>query len=251
MAPAFWGGANLSAHEWFNLDPPEARWYFGAYGGYALNTLWVGMPRAQRTAYHIGYGDGHGWTIGIPVRFQFFNWFAVQAEPALTAKNYVYTWASSPDSATYRMDVSNLFLDFPLTANLSWGFPEIGLRVYMETGFYVGLWVSGRRRGTASSLTHYTYDVLDMGGSISRPESFSEAYEFDERRDSRFDGGFVTGLGLQYDLRKLSFFIDARYNLGLADLQKPYYRNFAAQYNDTWTFKTGVLLQGRFFGGGN
>jgi hypothetical protein len=224
-------------NQWFSLKPVEHPWYFGVYGGYANNTLYQGGAENSRPGKT--YESGYGWTIGVPVRFQIFDWLAVQAEPVFITKNYGYY---SPVFGTdYFNQTTNSFVDFPVLVNLSVPLPGInGLRLFVNGGFFLGVWVTSHENGRTLSLSdprgaYYEYD---------------EDYEFDERRDSRFDGGLTAGAGVQYEFRWFGVFAEWRYNYSLSDLQKPYQKqDFSPLMNDTWTVQLGIMINPGKIGG--
>jgi hypothetical protein len=225
----------------FNLERVEHPWQFGIYGGYAHNTLYQGGAEDSRPGKT--YESGHGWTIGLPVRFQIFNWLAVQAEPTFTTKNYGYSLLL--EGTDYFNRTTNSFFDVPVLVNLSVPLPVVsGLRLFANAGFFLGFWAASHEMGRSLPLpqtpsdppgTYYEYD---------------EDYQFDDRRDNRFDGGLAVGAGVQYEIRWFSVFTEWRFNYSLSDLQKPYQKyGFSPQMNDTWTLHLGILFNPGKIGG--
>jgi hypothetical protein len=225
------GGGN----PWFNLNLVEHPWYLGVYGGYANNTLYQGG------AEHIRAGkvweSGHGWTVGIPARYQIFNWLAVQAEAVFITKNYGY-YSHAPFNKPYN-ETTNSFVEFPLLASLSVNPAGItGLRLYINGGGFLGVWAASHEKG----------EILDSTDIVIY--KYDEDYEFEDRRDNRFEAGLAGGAGIQYDIRWLSVFAEWRYNYGLTDLQKQYQYDLPPQINDTWTVQLGILVNpGKIRGG--
>jgi hypothetical protein len=244
----FWAVAPLSAeplsgsggNPWFNLQPVEHPWSFGVYGGYAHNTLYQGGAEDSRPGKT--WESGHGWTIGLPVRFQIFNWLAVQAEPTFITKNYGYSLLFQ--GTDYFNQTTNSFIDFPVLVNLSVPLAGIsGLRLFVNGGFFMGVWAASHQKGRSRPMDQSVADPL---GIFSE---YDEDYQFDDRRDSRFDGGLVAGAGLECEFRRFSVFTEWRYNYSLSDLQKPYQRNLPPLMNDTWTVHIGVLINPGKIGG--
>jgi hypothetical protein len=219
-----------SGNSWFNLKPVENPWNIGIYGGYANNTLYQGGAENSRPGKT--WESGHGWTIGIPVRFQIFNWLAVQAEAVFITKNYSYHHRYR-SSGAYNY-TANSFVELPLLASLWVRIPKIPeLRLYINGGNFIGVWVDSHEKGR-------NLDVISAS-----TYGYSEKYEFDGRRDNRFEYGLAGGAGIQYETRLADVFLEWRYNYGLSDLQKPYQRDLPPQINDTWTLQLGLFVNPR------
>jgi hypothetical protein len=233
--------AGSGGNPWFNLKPAEHPWYFGVYGGYAHNTLYQGGVEDSRPGKT--WESGHGWTIGLPLRFQIFNWLAVQTEPVFITKNYGYSLLLQ--GTDYYNQTTNSFVDFPVLVNLSVPLAGInGLRLFVNGGFFLGVWVASHQEGRTRPLDQTSSDPFGLF------YEYDEDYQFDDRRDSRFDGGLAAGAGLQYETGGFSVFTEWRYNYSLSDLQKPYQaRDFSPQMNDTWTIQLGVLINPGKIGG--
>jgi hypothetical protein len=228
-------------NQWFSLKLVEHPWYFGVYGGYANNTLYQGGAENSRSGKT--YESGPGWTIGIPLRFQIFNWLAVQVEPVFITKNYGY---SSPlFGGNYFNQTTNSFVDFPVLVNLSIPLAGIsGLRLFVNGGGFLGYWAASHEYGRSSPMEQTAEDPLGIY------YEYDADYTFDERRDSRFDGGLVAGAGVQYEFRWFGVFAEWRYNYSLSDLQKPYQKqDFPPLMNDTWTVQLGIMINPGKIGG--
>ncbi|MDR3172404.1 MAG: PorT family protein [Treponema sp.] len=230
-APAY---ADAQSEASSSLKLVEHPWYFGIYGGYAHNTLYQGGAEDSRPGK--AWESGHGWTIGIPVRFQIFNWLAVQVEPTFITKNYRY---SSPIfGGDYFNQTTNSFFDIPVLVNLSIPLAGIsGLRLFVNGGVFLGVWAASHEYGRSIPIAQTPSDPIGLY------YEYDEDYTFDERRDSRFDGGFVAGAGVQYEFRWFNVFAEWRYNYSLSDLQKPYQKqDFSPLMNDTWTVQLGIMI---------
>lgn len=216
---------------WFNLKAARNPWNIGLYGGYANNDLYQGGAEHSRPGKV--WENGHGWTFGILARFQIFNWLALQTEAVFITKNYGYYYR--PFGYKMYNDTANSFVEFPLMLNLSIR-PAgrgllAGLRLYANAGGFLGVWAASHEKGRGLSVMSdnpaYLYD---------------KDYEFDDRRDNRFEYGLAAGLGVQYEISRTSVFVECRYNHGLSDLQKTYQYKLAPQMNSTWTVQAGFLV---------
>jgi hypothetical protein len=231
---------------WFDFNMEEHPWYFGISGGFTQNTLYQGGAENYRPTQT--WNGAGGVTIALAARYQVFNWLAVQVEPTYTTKNYGYKWTGAYADKAFN-NTSNGFVDFPLLVNLSagWGAEEGRVRVFANFGGFVGIWAHGNELGTTLSLesTNPVY-----GTETESLYSYDSSYEFDDRRDNRFDGGLIFGGGIQYDLRAFSVIAEFRYAYSLSDLQKQYQTvDFIPRMNSTWMITAGVLFNpGIFFG---
>ena len=224
-------------NDWFSGWKTDTHWYIGVYGGYTHNTVYMGG--GDKLEYFKEYQPGHGWTIGIPVRYQIFTWLGVQAEPTFITKNYSM-YQTGAHNKLYD-EYTNSFVDFPILLHFKLNIPNTGLSLFANGGGFLGFWVNAHRKGRGLAMTsaenpadlvYYDYD---------------EDYAFDERYDNRFDGGLLLGLGVQYDLKPVSFFIEGRYSYSLTDLHKQMQRDQIPYMNDTWTVQAGVLFNSRIF----
>jgi hypothetical protein len=213
--------------DWLSSWRQDRRWYIGIYGGYAQNTLYRGG--GEKLEYFTEYRAGHGWTIGIPMRFHIFHWLAVQAEPAVITKNY--TVNRTGEYAGFYDEYTNSFIDFPMLLHFKLPVLHTGLSLYANGGGFLGFWATSHRKGKL--LTPIG------GGSIG---TYDEDYTFDSRYDNRFDAGLILGLGVQYDLKPVSFFTEWRHHYSLTDLHQATQRSQTPYMNDTWTIQAGVLF---------
>jgi hypothetical protein len=218
---------------------PENRWFIGIYGGYTNNTLYTGG--AEHLEYFKKYEAGHGLTIALPLRFFVFNWAAVQAEPAFIAKNYTVRQTGEYAGALNLYDeYTNSFVDFPLMLHFELPVMQSGVSVFANGGGYAGFWAASHRKGRAITMTA-VQTLADWA------VDYDEYYAFDERYDNRFDAGLLLGLGVQYDFKPVSVFVEWRYNYSLTDLHKQMQRNQVPSMNDTWTVHAGVLFNSNIF----
>jgi opacity protein-like surface antigen len=212
------------------FDPPAYRWYVGLSGGYTNNHM------VSSTGYRISteYRNGHGFTVGLPVRFQIFNWLALQGEPQILQKNY--SLYRQGNGLNIRYNWTNTFFDVPLYVSFSLNLWK-GLGLFVNAGGYMGVWAESRVKGqTLNPITEY----FSQGDFIY--SSFDEKVSFDKDRDNRFDGGLLLGFGLHYAFSRFTIFAEGRFNYGLTDMQKAYMIDKVPRYNDTWVIQAGVLL---------
>jgi len=232
------GGAALFGQEADDEEPidwrarwrPENRWFIGPYAGYSHNTLFTGG--SEQIMYFTTFRAGHGTTVGLPIRFHIFTWFAIQVEANYIMKNY--TMRRTGDYGYLEDKNTNSFVNFPVIFHFAVPLMNGPVSLFANTGFYMGLWAASRRQGRAIAISTPVYD-------------YDEMHTFDSRYDNRFESGLLAGFGIQYNFRRLSLFAEWRYNYGLTDLHKQMQLNQAPYLNDTWTIHTGILFNGNLF----
>jgi hypothetical protein len=210
-------------------------WYAGFTAGYTNTTLDTsgGGKRAFSQ-----YERGHGFEIAIPGQYRFTEWFALRAELQFIQKNYTQDRDGNFEGSY--MDVTNSFLDFPLMAQFSFGGSK--LRGFLNAGGYIGVWLNSRRKG---KLFESTFDVWNPDDTYYY--EYDEKVEFDRTRDNRLDAGLLLGIGVQYEWKPVTFFIEGRYHYGLTDLQKDYMYGQIPRINDTAAVTLGVLFNHNLF----
>lgn len=214
----------------FHISTVSAQWKVGVQAGYTHNSL----STTSGYAYDRNYGALGGFTVGIPVQYEFVDWFALQADLSYTQKNYSLSRSGAYEAL--HSDTKNGFMQLPVYARFSFGGEK--LRGFVNAGAYVGYWVSSKTKGAQGQ---YFYEIID--GQDKAPYPFDEKVPFDSRRDNRFDGGLMTGIGLQYQLTPcIQLLLEGRYYRGLSDLQKDYMLNRIHRYNDTFTVQFGCMF---------
>jgi hypothetical protein len=73
--------------------------------------------------------------------------------------------------------------------------------------------------------------------------TYDEKYAFDSRRDNRFEGGALVGVGLEYRFTPVwAVVAECRYHHSLSDMQKDYMKDRVPRYLNTFLFQVGVLF---------
>jgi len=199
--------------------------FVGLSGGYAHNHLTTSVGYRPFMAYE----SRGGFTAGIPVVYRFADWFSLQTELSILQKNY--KWLRTEyyvyDVMPYH-EVKNTYLQLPLMARFSFGGKK--LRGFCTPGVFIGYWAGSRIKGIALDNNHLPY-------------AYDEPFEFDARRDNRFEYGLQMGLGLEYRYNQLfTFMLEGRYNYSLSDMQKDYMKQQTPRYNNTYVIQAGVLV---------
>ena len=93
----------------------SAQWSVGLNGGYARNILTTSQEYADEQRYE----PHNGFTIGIPVQYDFRSWFGLRAELSFVQKGQ-----SSYRTGYYEgiyTDTRNNYLQLPVMAHFSFG----------------------------------------------------------------------------------------------------------------------------------
>lgn len=219
--------------------PSAAQWRVGARVG--LTTTSVTTENGY--FYDWRYSSNPGLSVSVPVRYDFRDWFAVQAEVAYVQKNYGL-WRSGHYEETGE-DLTNHYLSLPVLAHFSFG--PAKLRGYLDAGFYVGGWLAARREGGRAVTFPLTDDGLaatdDWDSPVYPTVSYDEKYAFDSRRDNRFEGGALVGVGVEWQLGgRMALQGGCRYYHSLSDVQKDYMLDRVPRYLGTFDFHVGILF---------
>ncbi len=218
----------LTAMTFLTAVQASAQWKIGVQGGYVENTMMV----SKAYDYDRHYKSAGGFTLGIPVRYEFNDWFGVQAETSFITKNYSMNRSDVYEKNHY--NYTNSFLEVPVFARFSFG--GIRLRGYLLAGGYVGTWIRSNVEGNQLGIFSNDEDV-DMYGRYH----FDEKVPFDSHRDNRFDAGAAGAVGLEYRFAKrFGVFAEGRYYYSLTDMQKDYMMRQPSKHNSTFAVITGI-----------
>lgn len=211
----------------FYASIASAQWGVGFETGTTCNSLHVD----KSYAYDRHYKSQWGFTMGVPVRYDFNSWFGLQSDLSLVYKNYDIERGWHYSENKYKF--TNTFIDVPVFARFKFGGQKV--HGYLLTGAYIGAWlksnVSGRQLKYFGNEGYGDYE-------------FDENVQFDSRRDNRFEAGLAIGLGAQYEVsNRIGVFAEARYYYGLADMQKDYMKGQFSRYNNTILLQVGVMYK--------
>lgn len=187
------------------------------------------------------YRPVSSFTIGIPVQFKVYDWFAIAADPSLIQKNY-RVQRGDFYTGIYQ-DNTNNYLQLPLMGHFTFG----GKRFngFLNAGVYGAWWMNGMVRGTLANILNQVENA-GSGSSISNYNQsfiYKEAYRFNSIRDNRFEFGWVAGIGLEYQLRdRIKIFGEGRLLYSFTDQQKNYSINQVPRYNTTVGLNAGALI---------
>jgi hypothetical protein len=214
-----------------------AQFYGGLKGGYNQNYLHTDVSNRSFTKIQ----SEPGYNIGVIVKYHFKNWLSIQADPAIIQKNYSMT-RTGIYTGIYQ-SYRNSYLQLPVTLQGSIQIKNI--TAFFNAGLYGAYWASGKVKGATPNILNIN-DSIGINGQIIesfRVISYSEKYQFDSRKDRRFEFGWLVGTGLGYTLNnKWDIFVEGRYYFSLSDQQKPYMINQLPKYNETLSVSLGILV---------
>ncbi len=195
----------------------------GVAGGFTHNIL-----DAESGYYEREYSSMNGYSVAIPVQYNFYEWFALRTELGYMTKSY--RWNRGYISDWFPIEYEeyrNGYLSIPVMANLSCGGKR--LRAFVNVGAWVGAWLNGRVSGEVVELM-FNEEIMHVDNK----------YEFDSRRDNRFDAGLLCGIGAEYKIcPQIGLFAEGRYMHGLTNMQKSYKESYP-RYNSTILVQLGV-----------
>lgn len=222
------------------VQPAKAQWHIGLEAGWNKNHLQTSVSNRPFTKYE----PLQGFSVAIPVLYQFNNWLAVHAAPGIITKNYQLT-RTGVFEGIFQKHLSQ-YLQVPVAARFSFGGTK--LKGFLNLGGYAAYWMNSRLKGFAPNYFDITLpnenEEVDRYLDVYPGVHFNQKYEWNSRRDRRMELGVVAGAGISYSCGiRNSFFVEARYYRGLTDLQKNYMINQVPRFNDTYTLQAGYLYQ--------
>ena len=104
-------------------------------------------------AYDLRYEARDGFTVGIPVQYDFRDWFGLRADLVFVQKGQKMHRTDTYNAI--HTDTRNNYLQLPVMASFSFGGER--LRGFLNAGGYVGGWLSSHRKG----VTHRFFSVVN------------------------------------------------------------------------------------------
>lgn len=217
--------------------PSTAQWRVGLTAGYSRNTL----STDTGYAYDMRYEARDGFTVGIPVQYDFRDWFGLRADLVFVQKGQ--KMHRSDVYQAIQTDTRNNYLQLPVMASFSFGGKRV--RGFLNAGGYVGGWLSSHREGVTMRL--FSDEGVSQSGLITPNNvyEFDEKAPFDSRRDNRFEAGLVGGVGVSWRVApRIELQAEGRCYYALTDMQKDYMKFRTPRYNTTFVVQVGcsVLL---------
>lgn len=213
------------------IQVASAQWRVGVNAGYAHNTLAID----RGYAYDMRYDSRGGFTMGVPVQYDFTDWFGLRAELAYVAKGQSVHRTHSFERL--KSDIRNHYLQIPVMANFSFGGTR--LRGFVNAGAYVGAWLASIEKGINVNVFGHLTDAELLNENTTYISDGK--LDFDARRDNRFEAGLTGGLGIRYLLLpRMEVSLEGRCYYALTDQQKDYMYFHTPRYNTTFALLAGI-----------
>lgn len=151
--------------------------------------------------------DLPGLYIAAPVEVEVSNHFAVQPELAFVRKGVRLNYEDSDEASTFKIDARTKLDYLSLDMLLKGKFGTDILQFYAVGGPGIAYATKGK---VAMELT--------AGNGTTTTEEETADIDFKEDNVSRFDFSMLFGAGIEVPLGTGNFVLDARYNLGLQNL---------------------------------
>lgn len=212
-----------------------AQWYGGISAGWNKNHINSDLSNRPFSQYK---GES-GFSISIPVLYQFNNWMGVQAELMYTQKNYQLV-RSGYFNGIYEK-TKNGYLQLPLMAHFNFGGKKF--RGFLNIGGYAGYWITSRISGTAVNFEDIIQNPEKNENIFDglRPYSYNENYPFLHDRDQRWSIGGLLGIGMEYQFNnRFIAFWESRYAADVTDQQKNYMIKRYLKRNETIHLQIGI-----------
>ncbi len=188
-------------------------------------------------AYDMRYEERGGFTVGIPVQYDFFDWLGVRAEVSFVQKGHKMHRTDVWNKL--HTDTRNNYLHVPVMARFSFGGQRV--RGFLNAGGYIGGWLSSHREGlTFRWFGDESED--DVNGWITPGNSyeFDEKVPFDSRRDNRFEAGLAGGIGVACRVApRVEVEVEGRCYYALTFMQMEYMNFQTPRYNTTFVIRAG------------
>ena len=218
----------------------KAQLYLGIEAGGNKNYL-VTSNQAQAFT---NYDPKGGFSFGVPLLYQYNDWFALQSGLSYTQKNYQIT-RTGYFQGIYQKN-TNSYLELPILAHFSFGDEQ--LKGFINLGGYAAYWMSDHLKGVETNVLN-TVDSSSASNTLSTNTgsygySYSEPYQFSTLKDKRLELGWIAGAGISYEtISGHRFLIEGRYTSSVTDQQKNYQLNQIPRYNSTWGISIGCLFR--------
>ncbi|RZK76348.1 MAG: PorT family protein [Pedobacter sp.] len=211
-----------------------AQFSAGLSGGYNRNYLYTNVGYRAYTQYQ----PVDGFSLSIPIKYTINNWLAVQTEAQFIQKNYRVN-RNDFLQGIYNTTM-NQYLQLPIMGHFSFGGQQ--LKGFLNLGGYAGYWATSLNNGVTAGLSSKMVDDFKYYLDVKENIAYNESHTFDERKDRRLELGWLTGLGISYQLARYTLFIEGRYSQSFLDQQKNYMLNQIPRYNQTYMAQIGCLF---------
>ncbi len=207
--------------------PAFAQWSFGLSGGYAFNHY------NYDPQYMTGmvYQNHHGFSLDIPVSYQFNDCLGVVTGLSTQQKGYVIHGVSSSGYEFYpRLKRDDYYANVPVMLEFSFGGKK--LRGFVDAGAYVGVW----------AYSAFTYHQIASVYYMFADGVYTKR-EFNKEVDLRIECGLIGGAGVKLMLGNgFSLFSAVRCIQALTPQQKSYQTMHFPSWNTTIAAQIGFMI---------
>ncbi|MGZ3767570.1 MAG: porin family protein [Mucilaginibacter sp.] len=208
--------------------------YLGVRGGISIPNLTAGG--SNQNPLNTGYSSRLGPDAGAFAEFKFSNLFSLQPmieyssqggkkngmqafpTPAQFAAFFDPGPAPTYLYANYNSEAKLNYLMIPVLAKFGWNLKKSPLRIYADTGPFVGFLLSAHQITSGQSQFY-----LDAGGTQPLQGAPSQSFNNDQNIKSQLNTtnfGFEANVGLNYKLGSGNIFIEGGGNYGFLNIQK-------------------------------
>lgn len=192
----------------------QRKFYVGLAAGGDINHIFSDLKNDEFTQFK----NRAAFAFALPVRYEFKDWLALQGELAYVGKSFyvkhnVLFEDGFEDKVNSNYD--NYYFQIPIMAQLSVGNKK--WRGFLNAGGYVGYLASSRARG---------HDYLSY---------------FDMSHGNPWEYGILTGLGVRYQKKQWTFFLETRLNLGLSEMECWMEDRHIIYRNTTYIAQIGIM----------
>lgn len=211
----------------------------GIKTGYTNNHLNTNISNRVFTLNKNGSGLGFGF-LG---NYEINNRIGIEGSIEFLQKKYSLV-RTDKYQGVYETSM-NSYLQLPLIIQLKI-YNKKKLAINLNGGFYGAYWTFAKIKGAIPNIFNSAYSVDAGGQSIQNLTLalYSERKPFNKLRDNRFEYGWLTGIGVNYNLSKENrVFIKYEYYQSLTDQQKNYMLFQIPKYNQTNFISAGWLVK--------
>lgn len=194
--------------------------YAGVEGSAGTNLIISGENYKGYT-----YSSASGYTLSVPVIYEFNEWVGFESGVSLGGKNYTLERYCG-GSVIQNMKMNNVFIEVPFLARFRTPAYE-GLALYASFGGYLGYWSWGQMKGEAMGLKMTEVTPVDQKTDLSHR--------------NRFEAGVEVASGCTIDFSRLRVQFGIRYALSLTDMNLSQDKGGYPLYNSTFTVGCGFM----------
>lgn len=197
----------------------KGQWKLGVTGGADYNIY--SINNHYMIDWH--YKGAWGGSAGIMAQYDFNSWFGVRGDLNWAMKSHKQYRTGLLSNTNFRIE--NHYIQLPIMASFNFGGEKI--KGILNIGGYGAYWLSSYFNGKMAN-------GIDYPSIVSGYFSNYTSLEFVDKRDNRFDCGFVLGIGVDWNFsRHWGAQVEARCYYSTLSTQKDYMLIKDPKYNTT------------------